>query len=89
MNIREETVVEMLERFYRLYPPVRPITGDGDCLIDEWRQALASLTDIEARDAANLYIKIGVVFPTPADLLRCANTIRAVTSILVEARHVK
>jgi len=87
MNMTEETLVEMLERFYRLYVPVRPIADSPERMIEVWRQALAGLTDQQARDAANLYIKIGVQFPTPADLLRCANTIRAVKAVLAEARH--
>lgn len=83
MKMTPNTVDELLERFYRLYAPVMPINEETtpeavDFLLNDWNQALASLTDADVQAAARLYVMTGKRFPTPADLLRCHDTIRAV-----------
>ena len=81
------TVEQLLEKFYRLFPPVVPINdaNQADILVHEWRQALAGLDEAEARAAARLWCSTGHRFPVPADILACANTISAVKALWPDA----
>ena len=83
MTLSLNTVGELLDAFYRVFPAPYPLMdcAQGEALAREWQQGLASLDDAEARAAARLWCSIGHRFPTPADLLDCVTTLRAVQAI--------
>ena len=81
--ITYSAITDLLDELHVFFPPPEPMELEEiDLMVVCWSHALSPLSDVEARQAARLWIMTGHRSPTPADVLGCAATLRAARVIL-------